>query len=137
MDAISGVLVQVEIPLDYYYLGDQKAPGSETKLSSSQRLLLILSTKCIFDKRAWEMKKGRPLLSSILPLHTTYTYTVFENSYFCWYEATLILKPLPMLFCSLKILINSCRFFLCCKIGELRRIFKGQKSIWQGFFLGN
>ena len=127
MDAISGVLVQVEIPLDYYYLGDQKAPGSETKLSSSQRLLLILSTKCIFDKRAWEMKKGRPLLSSILPLHATctYTYTVFENSYLCRYKPTLILKPLPMLFRSLKILLNSCLFFLYCKIAELRRSFEG------------
>ena len=52
------------------------------------------------------------------------------------YELTLILKPLPMLFHSLKILLNSCRFFLYCKIAELRRIFKGQKSIYQGF-LGN
>ena len=72
MDAISGVLVQVEIPLDYYYLGDQKAPGSETKLSSSQRLLLILSTKCIFDKRAWEMKKRAPFVV----LYTPPTYYV-------------------------------------------------------------
>ena len=45
------------------------------------------------------------------------------------YKPTLILKPLMMLFRSLKILINSCRFFLCCTITELRRIFKGQKSM--------
>ena len=76
MDAISGVLVQVEIPLDYYYLGDQKAPGSETKLSSSQRLLLILSTKCIFDKRAWEMKKRAPFVV----LYTPPTYYVHIHS---------------------------------------------------------
>ena len=50
------------------------------------------------------------------------------------YESTLTLKPLPMIFRSLKILINSCRFFLYCTIAELRRIFKGQKSICQGFF---
>ena len=41
------------------------------------------------------------------------------------YESTLILKPLLMLFRSLKILINSCRFFFFCKIPELRRVFKG------------
>ena len=47
--------------------------------------------------------------------------------------AIMILKPLLMLFGFWKILINSCRFFLYCKIAELRRVFEGQKSICQGF----
>ena len=33
-----------------------------------------------------------------------------------------------------KILLNYCRFFSYCKIAELKRIFKVQKSICKGFF---
>ena len=57
-----------------------------------------------------------------------------QNPYFSCYKPTLILKPLMMLFRPVKILLNSCRFFSYSKIAELKRIFKGQKSIYQGFF---
>ena len=56
-----------------------------------------------------------------------------QNSDFCRSEPTLILKPWMMLFHTLKILINSCRFFLYCTIAELRSIFKGQKIIFSRF----
>ena len=71
------------------------------------------------------------------PLGKNTILTVFDSSdkFLLLYrhKLTLILKPLPMLFCSLKIVINSCRFFFHYTIVELGRIFKGQKSIGQGF----
>ena len=64
-------------------------------------------------------------------------YTVFENSdkilTFVSLRVDVNFETFTDAFSLLKNSFNSCRFFLYCTIAELRRIFKGQKSICQGF----
>ena len=99
-------------------------------LSKLQKLVpLRLATtyhNCLRDYSIVRIRTSRRLNDSsalCLKLLTKFSELSNANVYF--------LKPLLMLFCPLKILLNFCRFFLHYKISELGRIeknFQGAKK---------
>ena len=69
--------------------------------------------------------------------HTHCVEKSVKNSHFYRYELTLILKPLVIRFCPLKMFSDSFRSFYTVnnqKLKETENIYKGQKRFTKGFF---